>query len=232
MKLFPEGILLVDKPSGRTSFSIVACVRKKTGQATVGHAGTLDPFATGLLVLLLGRPWTRQAATFLHHDKEYEATFRLGQERDSYDRDGAVVATSHSVPTLQEIESSLCHFQGEYWQTPPMFSAKKIGGKRLYELARRGIDVETQPTLVKIATTLLSYSYPDLRVYIHCSKGTYVRAIAQDLGKRLGCLAYVEQLRRTACGHFSIAEALPFTTVEALTPEAAQTVMVRKVMST
>ena len=222
---------LSDKPSGRTSFSVVACVRKKTMQATVGHAGTLDPFATGLLVILLGRAWTRQAATFLHHDKEYEATFCLGQERDSYDRDGNVVATSDYIPTLEEIQRCLLHFQGEYIQTPPMFSAKKIGGKRLYELARKGIAVERQTSVVKVATTLLSYSYPEVKVYIYCSKGTYVRAIAQDFGKRLGCLAYVEQLCRTACGHFRLSQALSFPTVETLTPESTHPFLVRSLYS-
>jgi tRNA pseudouridine55 synthase len=225
--LVPQGILLVDKPSGRSSFSVVACVRKRTLQPTVGHAGTLDPFATGLLVILLGKIWTKQSNTFLNHDKEYEAVLRLGQATDSYDRDGAVVAISSIIPTQDEIEECLSRFQGNYLQTPPMFSAKKVDGKRLYELARKGISIEREQSTVHIATTLLTYSYPELKVHIRCSKGTYVRAIAHDIGNQLGCLAYVQELVRTRSGPFCLCDAVPNTVVESLTPESTHPLLFR-----
>ncbi len=203
-----EGILLVDKPSAVTSFSMVAILRKKTKQPKVGHAGTLDPFATGLLVLLLGRRWTRLAGTCLNHDKEYEATLRLGIETDTYDRDGTVIATSAHVPSEESVRETLSAFQGEYLQTPPMFSAKKVGGKRLYDLARKGICIPRQPQACRIAVTLVSYHYPDLAIRVHCSKGTYVRSLAHDIGERLGCLAHVADLRRIRSGPFTVQKAL------------------------
>ena len=225
--LAPQGLLLVDKPAGQTSFSIVACVRKKTMQPTVGHAGTLDPFATGLLVILLGKLWTKQSNTFLNHDKEYEAVLRLGQSTDSYDRDGVVVDTSAVIPTSTEIEQCLLQFQGSYLQTPPMFSAKKVDGKRLYELARKGISIEREQNVVHIATTLVMYSYPELKLHIRCSKGTYVRAIAHDIGNKLGCLAYVQELVRTRSGPFCLSNAVPYSVVETLTPDLALALLFR-----
>jgi tRNA pseudouridine55 synthase len=227
--MIPQGLLLVDKPAGRTSFSVVATVRKKTMQPTVGHAGTLDPFATGLLIILLGKLWTRQAGTFLDHDKEYEALFRLGQETDSYDSDGQVVDTSSYVPSLAEVESCSLQFQGKYLQTPPMFSAKKINGKRLYELARKGVTVAREQTPVHISTELISYAYPDLKVRIRCSKGTYIRAIAQDMGRRLGSLAYVHDLVRTRSGPFCVSQAVPYAVVETLTCETVFPLLTRTV---
>jgi tRNA pseudouridine55 synthase len=223
----PQGILLVDKPAGRTSFSVVACVRKKTAQPTVGHAGTLDPFATGLLVVLLGKLWTKQSNAFLNHDKEYEAVLRLGLATDSYDRDGVVVQTSSIIPTQTEIEQCLSLFQGSYSQTPPMFSAKKVDGKRLYELARKGISIEREQNVVHIATTLIRYSYPELALHIRCSKGTYIRSIAHDLGNRLGCLAYVHELVRTRSGPFCLSNAVPYGIVESLTPDSTQPLLSR-----
>jgi len=219
---FPEGILLVDKPSGRTSFSLVALARKRTGQKKIGHAGTLDPFATGLLILLLGRAWTRKADLFLTEDKEYSATVKLGKATDSYDRDGQTTATSPYIPSQKEIESVLKGFQGEYNQIPPMFSAKKKDGKKLYELARKGINIDREPQKVKIHTHLEWYSYPDLKVYIRCSKGTYIRSIANDLGEKLGCYAYVHELERTRSGSFSLEKAVSFETFETCTSETVR----------
>jgi len=224
--LSPEGILLVDKPSGRTSFSLVALARKRTGQKKIGHAGTLDPFATGLLILLLGRTWTRKAELFLTHDKEYSAIFRLGQSTDTYDREGQKVLTSSYVPSQEQLESHLAYFQGEYNQTPPMFSAKKKDGKKLYELARKGVSIDRKKEMVRVHTTLEWYRYPDLKVYIRCSKGTYIRSIANDLGERLGCYAYVQELERTRSGPFSLNDAVSFETFNDCTPETIQSLLI------
>jgi tRNA pseudouridine55 synthase len=218
----PEGILLVDKPSSKSSFHIVAILRKKLGQPKVGHAGTLDPFATGLLVLLFGRRWTRTAGFFLNHDKEYIATIRLGVETDTYDRDGQIVSTSEEIPSEDRVKKVLEEFQGEYLQTPPMYSARKYGGKRLYDLARKGITVQREPTKTQIATTVLSYCYPQLTVYVQCSKGTYVRSLAHDIGDRLGCGAHVVELRRIRSGPFSLDGAVTLAEIDQMSCSEVQ----------
>ncbi|MCI5052602.1 MAG: tRNA pseudouridine(55) synthase TruB [Simkaniaceae bacterium] len=195
-----SGILLIDKPKGLTSFSLVARLRKLTGVRKIGHAGTLDPLATGVMVMLIGREFTKQSDTFLNHNKVYEATIRLGQATDTYDAEGQVTHTSDIVPN----NIDLSNFQGSIMQTPPMFSAKKIGGKKLYDLARKGIEVERKPVPVEVKTTLLSYEYPLLKIRVECSKGTYIRSIAHDLGLELGSYGHIEELRRTASGPYTI----------------------------
>ena len=219
---FPEGILLFDNPSGKSSFSIVSIVRRRTRQPRVGHSGTLDPFATGLLVLLLGRRWTRMASLFLNADKEYEACLRLGSSTDTYDRDGVVTATSTIIPSETEVCHALLEFQGDCLQTPPMYSAKKIDGKRLYDLARKGITLERAQQPVRLTTTLLSYSYPDLNIHVRCSKGTYIRSIAHDLGERLGCMAHVRELRRTRSGTLSVNDAISLSQLDLMSLEEIQ----------
>lgn len=208
-----EGILLIDKPASQTSFSVVASVRKKTNQKKIGHAGTLDPMATGVLVLLLGKPWTRKAGLFLAHDKEYEATFFLGKTTDTYDAEGKITQVSENIPTEAEIKKMIVFFQGKYSQIPPMFSAKKINGTRLYELARKGISLERKPSEMSIETTLLNYNYPYVFLRIKGSKGTYIRSIAHDFGERLGCGAHVATLRRIRSGPFLIKDSLPLATL-------------------
>jgi tRNA pseudouridine55 synthase len=225
--LSSEGILLIDKPLGRTSFFAVHVIRKKTGQKKVGHAGTLDPFATGLLVLLLGKSWTKRAGDFLHHDKEYEAVFSLGKATDTYDCEGKTTRESPYVPSKDELEEVLRFFQGDYDQTPPMFSAKKIDGTRLYELARKGIEVERKRVRVSITTTLLSYTYPYVSLHIQGSKGTYIRSIAHDLGERLGCYAHVSSLRRVRSGPFYLEQALPLEELLSLPHEHIRDRLVR-----
>jgi tRNA pseudouridine55 synthase len=217
-----EGVLLLDKPSSKSSFCMVAILRKKTGQPKVGHAGTLDPFATGLLVLLFGRRWTRTAGVFLNHDKEYEACIRLGVATDTYDREGKISSTSDIVPSVADVERVLQEFQGEYLQTPPMFSAKKVGGKRLYDLARNGITIPRKQLTMQISTTLLSYQYPDLKIHVRCSKGTYVRSLAYDIGERLGCGAHVLELRRIRSGPFTINDAVTLPEIEQMSREEIQ----------
>lgn len=204
-----NGILLIDKEKGSTSFHLVSLLRKKTHIETIGHAGTLDPFATGVMVLLIGRPFTRLSEQFLNSDKQYRATLHLGVATDSYDIDGQVTSRSDLIPTLSQIELALSSFQGELLQVPPMFSAKKIGGKKLCDLARKGISVERQPVLVRLKITLLSYTYPHLELLVDCSKGTYIRSLAHDLGQALGCGAHLSALQRTKSGSFTLAMCLP-----------------------
>lgn len=202
----PEGILLVNKPKGKTSFSLIQALRKILNVRKIGHAGTLDPLATGVVVLMVGSRYTRLSNQFLNKDKEYEATLTLGITTDSYDAEGKVLTTSPIIPTLDQLKNSLKAFQGTFPQTPPMFSAKKIGGKKLYELARRGIEIERKEVLVSCETLLLDYHYPKIHLRIKCSKGTYIRSIAHDLGAILTCGAHLSDLKRLQSGHFSLAE--------------------------
>jgi len=199
-----EGILPINKTRGKTSFFFVSLLRRLCQERTVGHAGTLDPFATGVLILLVGRKYTRLSDKFLHQDKEYVATLCLGKSTDSYDCEGQTTATSTLVPPLHAVEEALTSFQGTILQTPPMFSAKKVQGKKLYELARKGIHIERQAQSITLQTTLLDYDYPFLRLRIACSKGTYIRSIAEDLGNLLGCGGHLCELSRTRSGLFSL----------------------------
>lgn len=204
----PSGILLVNKPKGKTSFSIVSAARRILGVKKIGHAGTLDPAATGVLVLLVGKNYTRLSDSFLQKDKEYIGTIRIGIRTDSYDGEGNIVSVSDTIPSEQEILTVLQQFQGTILQTPPMFSAKKIGGKKLYELARKGIEVERKPASVTLETTFLHYEYPYLSIKVRCSKGTYIRSLAEDIGLLLGSGAHLCDLTRTASGSFSLSECM------------------------
>ena len=203
-----EGILLVDKPRGKTSFSLVTALRRLTRIEKIGHAGTLDPFATGLMVMLIGKNFTKLSQDYLCQDKEYECKMLLGISTDSYDCDGQTTSTSTLIPTLSDIEKALASFQGTLQQIPPMFSAKKVDGKKLYELARRGVEIERKAVPITIKTTLLDYTYPYLSLNISCSKGTYVRSIAHDLGQLLGCGAHLSELRRLRSGSFHIKDSI------------------------
>lgn len=210
--MIPEGgILLVDKPTATTSFRLVAATRHLLKIQKVGHAGTLDPLATGLMVLLVGRHYTKMAQHLILDDKEYKATLLLGVATDSGDSDGVVTATSTLLPTLSTIDSAVAEFQGWQQQTPPMFSAKKIGGKKLYELARRGIEIPRPSATVFMAIDIIDYREPFLELYVKCSKGTYIRSLANDLGEALGCHAHLHALRRCRSGGFSVEECLDGT---------------------
>jgi tRNA pseudouridine55 synthase len=202
------GILPVHKMSGTTSFRLVSLLRKRTLIDTIGHAGTLDPFATGVMVMLIGRSYTRLSSQFLLADKEYLANVHLGQATDTFDIDGQVVSQSDHVPSLSDVEKALCSFQGSLLQTPPMFSAKKINGQKLYHLARKGIIIDRPAQHVRLHTILISYKYPDVRLMIECSKGTYIRSVAHDLGQMLGCGAYLSVLTRTRTAGFSLADCI------------------------
>lgn len=199
-----QGILLVNKPQGKTSFSLIRSLRKLTGIQKIGHAGTLDPFATGVMVILIGKEFTKLSQKLLCEDKEYLAKVCFGVSTDTYDCDGKVVASSKKIPSLEEVEKALTQFQGEIEQIPPMFSAKKIKGEKLYNLARQGIEVARPPCKVRLFTTLISYNYPHLCLKIECSKGTYIRSIAHELGVQLGCGAFLAELLRTRSGTFRL----------------------------
>lgn len=203
-----EGILLLNKPEGRTSFSLIRALRKLTGIKKIGHAGTLDPFATGVMVMLIGREYTRLSDKLLFQGKEYLANVSLGVSTDTYDCDGKVVARSKKIPELEEVQNVVSKFQGDIEQVPPMYSAKKIQGKKLYELARKGQTVERTPAKIRLTTEILSYSYPNLNLRIDCSKGTYIRSIAHEIGQLLGCGAHLFKLNRIRSGNYCLEECL------------------------
>jgi tRNA pseudouridine55 synthase len=202
------GLLLINKPEGRTSFSLIRTLRKLTGVKKIGHAGTLDPFATGVMVLLIGREYTRLSDKLLIQDKEYLANVSLGVSTDTYDCDGKVVARSKKIPTPDEISATIAKFQGEIEQVPPMYSAKKVQGKKLYELARKGSVVERIPAKIQLDTEILNYTYPTVNLRITCSKGTYIRSIAHEMGQFLGCGAHLAKLNRTRSGIFCLEECI------------------------
>ncbi len=205
-----SGIANVDKPAGMTSHDVVAAVRRASGQRRVGHAGTLDPMATGVLIVCLGEA-TRVVEYLMAGRKVYEAWVHLGVETDTYDAAGAVVATGAAEQiTRAEIEETLSQFVGVIEQVPPMYSAIKSGGQPLYKLARRGIEVEREGRQVEIhEIRVRDWAPPLLHLDITCSKGTYIRSLAHDLGQALGCGGHLARLVRTASGRFTLAEATP-----------------------
>jgi tRNA pseudouridine55 synthase len=198
--LEPFGFLVVDKPQGMTSHDVVAKVRRGTGVRRIGHAGTLDPMATGVLVLCVGAA-TRLSEYAMHATKVYEAAIRLGVETDTYDAEGTVVSTTDaSHVTRSDVESALGHFQGDVEQVPPMYSAIKQGGKKLYELARQGKEVEREARAVWLKTELMDAALPDVTLRVTSSAGTYIRSLAHDLGAMLGVGAHLTALRRVRSG--------------------------------
>ena len=208
-----EGILLlVDKPADFTSHDVVNVIRKKFNTRRVGHGGTLDPFATGLLIIGIGRA-TKKLTDVVGLDKTYEAVATLGAISDTYDLTGEIVPTPSSkfqVPTSQNIEDILKNFRGTIEQKAPAYSAKKVKGKKLYELARAGQDVEhLRPTKKVDVTELIitDYNFPVLKFRVTCSSGTYIRSLANDIGEQLGCGAYLTELRRTRIGDYTIDQA-------------------------
>ncbi|MBC2602341.1 tRNA pseudouridine(55) synthase TruB [Puniceicoccus vermicola] len=214
-----EGLLFVDKPSGMTSHDVVARVRRIYHIKKVGHAGTLDPMATGLLIILVGRA-TKASNFLMSQPKTYEGEFRLGKVTDSQDADGEVVEEKEVPPVSEEQMKELFDgFLGDQYQTPPMFSAKKIKGVPLYKLARKGQEVEREPRFVHIKSfDLLDMNVPDVKFRIAVSKGTYVRTVAHDLGQKLGCGAYLTSLRRTAINDIDIKRAVPLETLQEAPP--------------
>jgi tRNA pseudouridine55 synthase len=205
----PSGFLLVDKPVGPTSHDIVDAARRALRTRKIGHAGTLDPFASGLLILAVGR-MTKEISKFVGLDKAYEATLRFGATSDTMDRTGAVTEQQDCAAISRDaLTAALEKFRGEIDQVPPMYSAKKVGGKKLYELAREGKEIERKPVRVTIhELELVDFAWPLAKIRTRVSSGTYIRALAHDIGQALSCGAYLEELRRTAVGSYKVEDAV------------------------
>ncbi|MCA6071374.1 MAG: tRNA pseudouridine(55) synthase TruB [Endomicrobium sp.] len=212
-----SGLLLVNKPSGVTSFKVTHKIRKILNVRKAGHCGTLDPSATGLLLVLIGKA-TRLQGSFMKKDKIYTSSFLMGITTDTGDLDGNIISKSSILDVdIEKIAEAVETFRGEILQIPPMYSALKRNGKKLYELARRGIEVERKPRKVTIKQfNILSYKHDILNVKVFCSSGTYIRTLAKDLGDLLGCGATVKTLRRDVIGVFDVKNALSFDDLESL----------------
>lgn len=209
-----NNILFIDKPSGITSFDVIRKLRQKLGIRKMGHAGTLDPLATGLLIIGLEKA-TKELAAYMGLPKEYEVLIEFGKVSTTYDADGELrIMRPFGCPELriarrEELEKILQNFVGEIDQTPPPFSAKRINGQRAYDLARKGENVQLKPVKVRIdSIEILDWNWPFVSLRVKCGKGTYIRSIAHDLGQKIGCGAYVKELRRTAIGDFRVENAI------------------------
>lgn len=208
-----NGLLLIDKPAGISSFGVVGRVRWALSQIAgkkvkVGHTGTLDPFATGLMIIVVG-DYCKRAGEFSKLDKSYEALMKLGQKSTTGDPEGDITLVNNTQPTREQVESVLSQFRGTITQTPPAYSAIKINGQRAYKLARAGqqVDMPTRQVTVN-SLKLAGYVYPDLRITCDVSSGTYIRTLAEDIGAALGTGAYTAELRRTRVGRWHIADAV------------------------
>jgi tRNA pseudouridine55 synthase len=209
-----DGAILIDKPAGPTSHDVVDAIRRQFGIKKVGHCGTLDPNATGLLIIVLGRG-TKLSEKLMSDDKVYEGAMKFGETTNSYDADGDLMASLPVPPlTLEQLNETAAQFVGDLMQTPPMVSAVKIGGVPLYKMARKGIEVPREARLVHIYNFRFSaYQEPLGQFRIACTKGTYVRSIAHEMGQRIGCGAHLASLRRVAAGKFDVAQAIPLAEV-------------------
>ena len=212
-----DNVLIIDKPSGITSHDVVDEVRRRLGIRKVGHCGTLDPIATGVLVIVLNSA-TKLSSELSSDDKEYLCAMTLGISTDTQDRTGNILKTT-KADTIGEdvIKREILSFRGEQEQIPPMMSAKYHNGKRLYKLARRGIEVEREPRSIDIKEIeILKISKPDVEFRVVCSKGTYIRTLCHDIGQKLGCGAHMAQLRRTRSGNFHIKDAISLEEIKSL----------------
>src|SRR3954470_21168722 len=209
-----DGAILIDKPAGPTSHDVVDAIRRKFGIKKVGHCGTLDPNATGLLIIVLGRG-TKLSERLMSDDKVYEGTMKFGESTDSYDSDGELTGSLPVPPiTVDELNELAASFVGDLMQIPPMVSAVKKQGVPLYKLARKGIEVEREPRLVHIYNfRFTGYEEPLGHFRLACTKGTYVRSIAHELGQKIGCGAHLSALRRVSSGKFEVTDATPLDTV-------------------
>jgi tRNA pseudouridine55 synthase len=224
----PDGVLLVDKAEGMTSHDVVALVRRKLEIRRVGHCGTLDPIATGLLLITVGRG-TKVQDLLMSEDKEYAGTFLLGVTTDTQDRQGAIIQR-RPVPALDEnhIRAAFEKFRGDFYQTPPMVSAKKHAGVPLYKLARQGKVVEREPRLVHVYRyTIDRIAIPEIDFSVLCSKGFYVRTYVHDIGETLGCGAHLTSLRRTKSGRFDAANAIGVAQIK----EASREEILKRLLS-
>jgi len=220
-----NGILVVDKPEGPSSHDVVSRLRRILGEKRIGHGGTLDPIATGVLPVLVGRA-TRASDFLLAADKAYTAHFRLGITTDTQDITGNILTVSSALPTAGELRTILRKFTGAITQVPPMYSAIKVGGRKLYEMARSGIEVKRQPREVTVFSIdlMTDDSMPEADRYsisVHCSKGTYIRTLINDIGAELGCGATLTALRRTKTGAFDISMSRTLDEIEAAVSEGS-----------
>lgn len=213
-----DGAILIDKPTGPTSHDVVHAIRRRFNIPKVGHCGTLDPNATGLLVIVLGKG-TKLSEKLMSGDKVYEGEIKFGETTSSYDVDGDLVASLPVPPlTVEQLNSEAASFVGDFMQTPPMVSAIKKDGVPLYKLARKGIEVEREARMVHVYSfTFSNYQEPIGRFRVACTKGTYVRSLAHDIGRKVGCGAHLLSLRRAASGKFDVSEAVPFEAVMTMT---------------
>ena len=206
----PDGILLIDKPYGCSSFDVIRRLKYHFGIKKIGHAGTLDPLATGLIIVVLGKA-TKLSQNLMCGVKEYTGIVELGVKTSTYDKEGEVIET-HSIEGIDKamIEKSMQTFLGDQYQQPPMFSAKKRDGVPLYKLARKGHDVEREPNFITIFKfDAVAYEAPNVHFHVRCSKGTYIRSLAYDLGEKLGCGGHLAGLRRIKSGSFSLEDTVP-----------------------
>lgn len=224
-----QGLLLVDKPAGWTSFDVVNKIRHtiaaaegvKPKSVKVGHTGTLDPFATGLLILLIGKDYTRRASEFSKLDKTYDVTMKLGATSTTGDPEGEIKAVSDTAPTIEAVQAAVDSFRGQIEQVPPAFSAIKVDGQRAYKLARQGKEVKIEPRQVTInRLEIISYDYPEVRLVADVSSGTYIRTLVEDIGTTLATGAYTHLLRRTAVGQYKLADAISIDALSTETIEA------------
>ena len=215
-----NGIVIVDKPQGWTSQDVTARLRRVFNTRRIGHGGTLDPLATGVLPVFVGRA-TRGVEFFEHAEKTYETVLRLGITTDTEDITGTVLTQQEAFVTGDMLEAILAQFRGEILQVPPMYSALKVNGQKLYDLARKGKEVERQPRPITIhELTLLGMEADGIHLRVHCSKGTYIRTLCKDIGEALGCGGCMAELRRVAAGAYTIEKAVPLETLlETQTPE-------------
>lgn len=208
-----DGIVIVDKPQGWTSQDVTARLRRVFGTRRIGHGGTLDPMATGVLPVFVGRA-TRAVEFFEHAEKTYETVLRLGITTDTEDMTGTVLTEENVSFTEEQLQETLAAFRGEILQVPPMYSALKVNGQKLCDLARKGKTVERQPRPITIhELTLVERGENTLRLRVRCSKGTYIRTLCKDIGEKLGCGGCMESLRRVAAGEYTISEAVPLQTL-------------------
>lgn len=205
-----DGAVLIDKPAGPTSHDVVDAIRRRFRIKKVGHCGTLDPNATGLLIIVLGRG-TKLSEKLMSEDKVYEGIIKFGETTNSYDADGELVSSLPVPPlTLEQLSQAAAEFLGDQMQTPPMVSAVKKDGVPLYKLARKGVEVQREPRLIHIYSfRFTGYQEPLGQFRMACTKGTYVRSIAHELGQKFGCGAHLATLRRVVSGKFDVARALP-----------------------
>lgn len=224
------GVLPVDKPLTWTSFDVVNFVRSRFNVPKVGHCGTLDPAATGLLLLVLGK-FTSLSGKLSGVDKEYTGSLLLGVETDSGDLDGKVIRRSESLPNETQVREVFNSFKGKSMQMPPMYSAVKVGGKKLYELARQGVEIEREAREIDIPELNIDrLELPEVDFTVACSKGTYIRTLAADIGTRLGCGGTLTALRRTRCGRFKLDDAVTLEELKAMDQEDFTSMMAARLV--